>query len=40
MPAGMDGLETFTALRKINPKLICCFLSGDTGEYRDVSASE
>lgn len=30
---GMDGPATLTALRKIDPEVKCCFMSGDTGRY-------
>lgn len=30
---GMDGPETLEALRRLNPQLRCCFMSGDPGEY-------
>src|ERR1700730_10176780 len=30
---GMDGPATLTALRKINPEVRGCFMSGDTGDY-------
>jgi CheY-like chemotaxis protein len=29
----MDGPATLAALRQINPKLKCCFMSGSTGKY-------
>lgn len=31
----MDGPQTLAALRKINPRLRCCFLSGHSGEYTE-----
>jgi CheY-like chemotaxis protein len=30
---GMDGPQTLVELRRINPLLACCFVSGDTGDY-------
>ena len=30
---GMDGPQTLTELRRINPTIRCCFMSGETGEY-------
>jgi CheY-like chemotaxis protein len=30
---GMDGLQTLTALRRVDPDLRCCFMSGDLGDY-------
>jgi DNA-binding response OmpR family regulator len=30
---GLDGPQTLTALREIDPQVPCCFMSGDTGEY-------
>ncbi len=29
----LDGPRTLTALRRANPALPCCFMSGDTGAY-------
>jgi CheY-like chemotaxis protein len=34
---GMDGAQTFAALRELNPAVPCCFMSGDPG---DVSIAE
>jgi CheY-like chemotaxis protein len=33
MPPGMDGPHTLDALRKLNPNVRCCFMSGGTGGY-------
>jgi CheY-like chemotaxis protein len=30
---GMDGPQTLAALRRMNPDIRCCFMSGETGEY-------
>jgi DNA-binding NtrC family response regulator len=30
---GMDGPTTLAALKKRDPKAICCFMSGHTGQY-------
>jgi CheY-like chemotaxis protein len=30
---GLDGPQTLTALRAIDPAVCCCFLSGNLGEY-------
>lgn len=30
---GLDGLETLDALRKRDPEVRACFMSGDTGSY-------
>jgi DNA-binding response OmpR family regulator len=30
---GLDGSQTLTALREIDPEVPCCFMSGDTAEY-------
>jgi CheY-like chemotaxis protein len=30
---GMDGPQTLAELRRINPLLACCFMSGHTGQY-------
>jgi CheY-like chemotaxis protein len=29
----MDGPATLAALQEVNPKVVCCFLSGHTGKY-------
>ncbi len=29
----MDGPKTLAALRRINPAVVCCFMSGHTGEH-------
>jgi CheY-like chemotaxis protein len=33
--AGLDGPATVDELRRLNPNLPCCFMSGHTGEYSD-----
>lgn len=30
---GLDGPTTLKKLREVNPKVACCFMSGDTGNY-------
>jgi len=30
---GMDGLATLAALRALNPAVLACFMTGDTGTY-------
>jgi CheY-like chemotaxis protein len=30
---GLDGPETLDALRRLNPAVVVCFMSGDTGAY-------
>jgi DNA-binding NtrC family response regulator len=30
---GMDGPQTLAALRGLDPGVLCCFMSGDTGRY-------
>ena len=30
---GLDGPELFALLKAINPNIVCCFMSGDTGKY-------
>jgi len=30
---GMGGPQTLAELRKVNPALVCCFMSGSTGKY-------
>ena len=30
---GLDGPQTLAALRGLDPDLVCCFMSGDTGRY-------
>ncbi len=32
---GMDGPQTLAAVRDINPRVPCCFMSGDTGGYTE-----
>jgi CheY-like chemotaxis protein len=29
----LDGLKLFARLKAINPNIVCCFMSGDTGKY-------
>ena len=29
----LDGPRTLTALRELNPRVSCCFMSGDTGDF-------
>src|SRR6185437_11791541 len=30
---GLDGPQTLTELQRINPQVVCCFMSGHTGDY-------
>lgn len=30
---GLDGLQTLDALRELDPEVLACFMSGDTGGY-------
>jgi CheY-like chemotaxis protein len=30
---GMDGPRTLDALRRVNPDVVACFMSGDLGDY-------
>ena len=30
---GLDGPQTLAALRRFNPDILCCFMSGDSGTY-------
>jgi len=30
---GLDGPQTLTAFRQLDPRIPCCFISGQTGEY-------
>jgi DNA-binding response OmpR family regulator len=30
---GLDGPATLDALRRLNPEVLVCFMSGDTGDY-------
>ena len=30
---GLDGLQTLEVLRELNPEVLACFMSGDTGAY-------
>jgi CheY-like chemotaxis protein len=32
---GLDGPRTLTELRRLNPDVACCFMSGHTGVYSD-----
>src|SRR5262249_22969715 len=32
---GLDGPQTLAELRRLNPDLACCFMSGHTGAYSD-----
>ena len=32
---GMDGVQTLTALKKINPELRCCFMTGNCAPYHE-----
>ncbi len=32
---GADGPRTLTALQEINPRVRCCFMSGDLGAYTE-----
>jgi CheY-like chemotaxis protein len=32
---GMDGPGTLAALRELNPRMRCCFMSGDLGDYTE-----
>src|SRR5262245_3762159 len=31
---GLDGPQTLDALRQVNPRILVCLMSGDTGAYR------
>ena len=31
--AGLDGPQTLDVLRELNPRVLACFMSGDTGTY-------
>ena len=33
--AGLDGPQTLAELRRLNPALRCCFMSGHTGRYTE-----
>ena len=37
---GLDGPMTLEALRRINPEVRCCFMSGHTGEYSEADLLE
>lgn len=30
---GLDGPRTLAELQRINPQVVCCFMSGHTGSY-------
>lgn len=32
---GADGVQTLTALRVLEPRILSCFMSGDLGEYTE-----
>ena len=32
---GLDGPQTLAALREVNPKVRCCFISGDLGRHTE-----
>jgi CheY-like chemotaxis protein len=32
---GLDGPQTLTLLRQLNPEVRCCFMSGDFGKYAE-----
>ena len=32
---GRDGLQTLAALQQLNPAVVCCFVSGQPGDYRE-----
>jgi len=32
---GRDGAQTLAALQEVNPRVRCCFMSGDLGPYTD-----
>lgn len=32
---GLDGPQTLAALRKVTPRVRCCFMSGDLGSYSE-----
>jgi CheY-like chemotaxis protein len=41
---GLDGPQTLAALQELNPRICCCFMSGDPGRYtverlRDLGAA-
>jgi CheY-like chemotaxis protein len=31
----LDGLRTLAALRELNPRICCCFMSGDPGDFTE-----
>lgn len=37
---GLDGPGTLDALRKINPAVRCCFMSGHPGKYNEADLQE
>jgi CheY-like chemotaxis protein len=34
---GLDGPQALVALRQLNPRIRCCFMSGDLGSYTETS---
>jgi CheY-like chemotaxis protein len=32
---GRDGVQTLAALQEVNPRVRCCFMSGDLGSYTE-----
>ena len=37
---GRDGPQTLAALQQLQPRIRCCFMSGDTGGYTDKDLHE
>ena len=37
---GRDGPQTLAALREVNPRVRCCFMSGDLGRYTEPGLRE
>jgi CheY-like chemotaxis protein len=37
---GLDGPQTLAALQALNPAIVCCFMTGHAGDYREAELLE